>query len=519
MSVKHVLEYLENTAHRVPERIAFSDEEGAVSFAGLYAAARAIGSAVAERIPPRRPVVLLLNDRSVACVTAMLGVLYAGCCYVPLDAGLPAERLRLIADRLQPALVLQDDRGAAAAACFSCERLAYAQAVAHETAHQALAERRAQASAEDPMSILYTSGSTGIPKGVVQSVRSYIRFTAATVEKFDFTEETVFGNQSPFFYANSIMDIFPTLALGARTVILPAMALTFPRVLMERLSRQRITGLTMTPSSYMKVASSGILTEDSLPHLRHLIFLGEAAHWATMEAWQKAAPGCGIWNFYGSSETYSVAAWRIDRAGWEGRTIPAGTLLDGVEIRFVNEEGAPSGQGEMMIHTPWLADGYARDALRTESAFFTAEDGRRFYRSGDLGRFNGENQLVVTGRRDAQIKHMGYRMEIGETELALHAVEGVEDGCCLFDRESGVLHCFYTGLTEPRALLAALKRKLPRYAIPDRFHHLQALPYTVNMKLNRQELRDMMRDEGGCAGHREQVQRENQKIQLNPEEG
>ena len=492
MSMQHVLEYMERTVRRTPERVAFVDEVASFTFAELEQAARAIGTAVAERTQPRQPVVLLMNDRSVQCVAAMLGVLYAGCCYVPLDASLPLERLRLIASNLQPALVLHDDRGEPAAAAFSCGYLNINQAMAHTICPQKLVNIRAQAVPDDPMAIMYTSGSTGIPKGVVQSMRSHVRYTEATIDKYGFTQEDVFGNQSPFFYANSIIDIFPTLALGARTVILPAKALAFPKVLLSQLNDHRVTELTMTPSSYVKVAASGVLEHGCLPYLRYIVLSGEAAHWATLQKWLAAAPTADVWNFYGSTELYSVAVWPVSGSYNDGQIIPVGPLFDGVELHILDEDGqeVPAGQpGEMLLHTPWLADGYYGDPERTDEVFVTGADGRRFYRSGDLGLINDRQQLVVLGRKDTQIKHMGYRMEIGETERALLTVEGLDEGCCLFDKGSGLLHCFYTGKAAPRAVSASLKKLLPRYAIPDQFHHLDNMPYTGTMKIDRSQLR------------------------------
>lgn len=479
--MKNILEYLERTEQRCADRIAFTDEDGSLTFGQLTRLTQAIGSAVAEYAAPHQAVAILMNDRSVACVAAMLGAVYAGCCYVPLDASLPEERLQIIARQLQPALVICDGKGVRAAEVFACPTLTFRQAAAHNVCVQRLNVIRSQASPDDPMAIMFTSGSTGIPKGVVQSMRSHMLYTEATIEKYGFGEEDVFGNQSPFFYANSIIDIFPTLALGAKTVILPAKALAFPTVLVEQLNGHRVTELTMTPSSYVKVAASGVLEEGCLPHLRYIVLSGEAAHWATLEKWLAAAPGADVWNFYGSTEMYSVAVWRLKGFFGDVQTIPVGPLYDGVEIRFTEDDG-------MHVHTPWLADGYYHDDLRTAELFYTDGDGKRFYRSGDLGMMDEENHLVVLGRRDAQIKHMGYRMEIGETEIALLSAAGVKEGCCLFHKESGELHCFYTGNAAPKALASALKKTLPRYAVPDRFHQLEQMPYTPNMKVDRKKL-------------------------------
>jgi len=197
--VGNVLEYLENAADRWPDRIAFADEKATLTFSALHDAARRFGIAVAACTQPRQPVAVVMNDRSVTCVAALLGVLYAGCPYAPLDAAMPPERLQLILDQLQPAAILCDESTQAAVGRVNtaCPVLLCEEAAKARVDEECLASIRAQDSVWDILSILYTSGSTGIPKGVAQSQYSYITYTEATVEKYSFTQETVFGNQSP----------------------------------------------------------------------------------------------------------------------------------------------------------------------------------------------------------------------------------------------------------------------------------------------------------------------------------
>ena len=497
----NVLEYLEQAAAQWPDRIAFRDEKRSLTFAELQLEAARAGSAIAAYAQPRQPVAVIMNDRSVACVAALLGVLYAGCPYAPLDAAMPVERLQMILDQLQPAAILCDESTQAVVGRVhaACPVLVCEEAVKTRVDEERLAAIRAQDSVYDILSILYTSGSTGVPKGVAQSQYSYITYTEATVEKYSFTQETVFGNQSPFFYANSIIDIYPPIALGATVYILPSRCLSFPKMLVETLREQRITELTMTPSSYIKAAQAGVLQPGCLPELEYIILSGEAAHWQTLQKWMAAAPKAGVWNFYGSTEVFSVAVWCINREFADGETIPVGAPYSEVEVLIVDEDGnpLPRGQkGEMLISNPWLCSGYYRDIKRTMNAFIVDPLDRgyhtRYYRTGDIGCIGADGMLTVHGRKDSQIKRAGYRMELGEVEVALHAIPGWESGCVLYDRESGKLCCFWSGALTQKDIQGALKKQLPRYALPDTYIQVEEMPYTATMKIDRVKLRQMI---------------------------
>lgn len=497
---ENVLDFLETSARRLPDKPAFVSERRTLTFAQLLERSRRVGSAVCARARAGRPVAVVMSDRDAHTVAALLGVLYAGCCYAPLDANMPSERLRDILERLSPEVVLVDAQTRAAAeAAGAWPLLDFAEAARAALNTQALLERRKAARAEDALSILFTSGSTGAPKGVVQTQGAYLAYARATIEKYGFTGEDVFGNQSPFFYANSIIDIYPPLALGATVHILPARALAFPAIMVERLAALGVTELTMTPSSYVRVAEAGALREGCLPNLKYIILSGEAARWETLEAWLRAAPNAGAWNFYGSTEAFSVAVWRLDRRFDVGEVIPVGPPFAQARLLFFDEQGRsvpPGAGGSMLVSSPWVASGYFGDAERTQESFvydpLGVGEGRRYYRTGDEGRINEEGQLVILGRKDNQFKRGGYRMELGEVEAALRAVPGWRDGCALFDAASGRLCVFWTGALSQAELKRELRKRLPRYAVPDTYIHVDGLPHTATMKLDRRALRALL---------------------------
>ena len=497
----NMLEYLEHSAARVPEKVAFYDEQISFTFAQLYGTARRIGSCLLETVLEEGPVALLLNARSARNAPAVFGVMYAGRAYAPLDIAQPPERLSLILSRLRPAAVLADAKGLQAIKGWQgAIVLCFDQAVQAPENPEALQSVRQKANENDPMSILFTSGSTGIPKGSVQTHSSYLRWTEATIEKYGLTEDVVFANQAPFFYANSILELFPPVALGATVYLLPAGLLTFPKKLIQALNERKITLLCMTPSSFISVVHTGALTPKCLPGLKWGIMCGEAMPWLPLKTWMDAAPAASWWHFYGSTEMFAVAVGKIDRAYQPDDRLPVGKPFSQVRILFLDAEGkaVPAGQpGEMVVSSPWIATGYYGESERTAAAFVSDplnEGGQeRFYISGDTGYLTDDGQLMVLGRKDRQIKHRGYRMELGDVDAALAAVPGLQEGCALFDGDSDRVFCFYTGSLTEKELQGELRKRLPRYMLPDETIRLEAMPRTATMKRDNARLRLLMK--------------------------
>lgn len=499
----NMLEYLEEAAMRLPEKTAFYDDRDSLTYTVLLEKAKQIGSCLAEYAVPRQPVALLLDARSIRNIPAMYGTLYAGCAYAPLDIGMPPERLSALLNLLRPAAVLADEKGRKA--FESCglkdvRLVAYDSAASCPVNEEKLAAIRGQASVYDPMSILYTSGSTGIPKGSIQTHFSYLHWAEATNEVYGFTEDMVFGNQSSFFYANSVLDIISPVSLGATVYLLPAGALTFPKKFIECLNAHHVTELCMTPSSFISIVNAGVLTPGCVPSLKWGVMSGESMPWDPLKIWMDATPNADWWHFYGSTEMFSVAVGKVDKHHQSGDRLPVGRPFSLAHILFVDENGdeaKPGEPGEMLVSSPWIAWGYHRDPDRTAASWVVDPLNRgwqeRFFRGGDIGYIREDGQLMVLGRRDTQIKHMGYRMEIGEVEAALACVPGLREGCVLFDAEKDQLWCFYTGEPEEKQIKAALKEQLARYMLPDQYVRLEEMPHTATMKLDRNQLKQLMR--------------------------
>ena len=496
------LEHLEETARRLPDKIAFYDDRGSMSFRELETKARRIGSFLAELAAPRQPVALLLDARSIRNIPAMYGTLYAGCAYAPLDITMPPERLRLLLELMRPAAALADEKGIRAFRNCAAEGIplaAYEEAASAEISQEGLQAIRNRSGRSDPMSVLYTSGSTGIPKGSVQTHGSYLAWTAATIDIYGLTEDAVFGNQSPFFYANSVLDIITPVALGSTVYLLPSGALTFPKKMIRCLREHHVTLLCMTPSSFISVVNGNVLEPGCLPELKWGIMSGESMPWEPLKVWMDATPGADWWHYYGSTEMFSVAVGRVDKNHHGGDRLPVGKPFPAVHILFLDENGKETSAGEpgeMYVSSPWIADRYHMDPERTTASWITdplhTGCAERFFRGGDLGYLRKDGQLMVIGRRDSQIKHMGYRMEIGEVDAAMRKIPGIREECVMFDSGKDVLWCFYTGETDEKSVRAGLKEQLAKYMIPERFVRLEEMPHTASMKLDRGKLKEFI---------------------------
>lgn len=499
-----VLDYLESTAKRCPERLAW-DAASSFTFGQWWAAAESIATALSRRCAQNVPIAVLMNPRGADCVKVFFGVWAAGCFYAPLDPMLPNERLTLILQNLQPAAIVCDaeNRAKAEDVCpDGCECVLWSDAAETPVDVARLAQIRQRVTPDCLAAILYTSGSTGIPKGVAHTQGSLMAYTEATIERYHFTEATVFGNQSPFFYANSIIDIFPPALLGAKTCMIPATALAFPKTLVNYLRQKGVTELTMTPSSFVQVANSGVLTENCLPELEYMIMSGEVMPWAQLAIWMNAAPKGRAWNFYGSTEMFSVSVGPVEGQYEAGQLIPVGKPFPTVKIRFMTDDGqeaAPCEAGEMYVSSPMVSRGYYRDEARSSAVYGPdplGKDAGVWFRSGDYGFLDAQGRLNVQGRKDSMVKHHGYRMELGEVEAALRSVPGCLEACCLLEKDKDELWCFVAGELTEKALMDALKAKLARYMLPDRIVLLPALPHTANMKIDRQRLRESMSGKG-----------------------
>lgn len=510
----NILELLERSAERFPDRPAFGDPEKDITFRELVRKARAAGELLAADVPSESPVAFYL-EKSVDAVTAMFGAVYAGGFYSFIDVRQPAARAQKVLDVLEPAVLITDEENAEKAEELSfggrrillkdlleqAGRTLSGQKEPLPPLSPVLARIRSTMTDTAPLYVNFTSGSTGTPKGVAVCHRSVIEFIAHFAPLFQVTEEDIFGNQAPFDFDVSVKDIYSGLYTGAKVQIIPREYFSNPTQLMDYLCEKKTTILIWAVSAMCFVSIMNALDYRIPETVRAVGFSGEVMPIKQLNVWKKYLPDAMYVNLYGPTEITCNCTYYVLDPGKEyglEEVIPAGTAFENEKVFLLDEENQEvdpsdlSGEGEICVGGTCVALGYYRDPERTAAAFvqnpLNDRYPERIYRTGDIGRYDADGNLVYVSRKDFQIKHLGHRIELGEVEADTMARDGVSRACCIYDAKKKRLILFYTGERDKKDLEKELKEILPPFMVPNKTIRLEEMPLNKNGKIDRHAL-------------------------------
>lgn len=461
--------------------------------------------------------IALLMPRSADAVIAMHGVLKAGCIYVPLDPAGPAGRLERIVRACEPTWVLAagnvegllddllDHLGPEAPA-VGWMPMDTPQDVAFTprfTGHDLLAAPAVRPPSHrvpsDPAHILFTSGSTGLPKGVVITHGNVTAFVEWAVGYFGIGPDDQTAGPSPFHFDLSTFDIYGTFAAGATMHLLPPLATVLPPTLAEFLRSGAITQWFSVPSMLSYMAQLDVIRQGDFPAMRRIMWCGEVFQTPDLIHWMTRVPHASFTNLYGPTEATIASSYftLVRRPSDPTEQIPIGRPCDGEGLLVLDEHLLPvpvGDLGDLYITGAGLSPGYWRDQEKTDKAFVYLPDDHstRAYRTGDLAHMDADGIAYFHGRADYQIKSRGYRIELGEIETALRAIDHLRE-CAVVaiptTRFQGSLICCAYVPTDssvtPAGIREAVKAVLPNYMLPARWLAMEMLPRNVNGKVDR----------------------------------
>ena len=502
----NILWSLEQTAEKYEDRVAVSDVNQEMTWKGLVKKAQVIGAELSKKVQPGNPIPVLL-EKSSETLAVMLGIVYAGCFYVPVNPMNPAERLRKIMEKLEPEVIISDEKGkeqlAAVGVGFE-EKVIGPEILLPTTGTDLSEEQRSrleqiqgQWKETDALYGIFTSGSTGTPKAIVVSHGAASRFVRHFTEIFEITSEDVIGNQAPFDFDVSVKDIYSSIMTGAQLVLIPKEYFSTPPRLLDYLCDKKVTNLTWAVSALTLVSALKGLNYRVPESVKRVMFSGEAMPPKQLRIWQEKLPDAKFVNLYGPTEiTCNCTYFPIERQYEDSEKIPAGKAFPGRRVILVDEEGKqvtePGVQGEICSAGESLANGYYKEPEQTAEKFVLYPvDGteQRMYRTGDLGSYDEEGNIVFAGRKDFQIKHMGHRIELEEIELILNGYEEISRAVCLFLEEKDRLIACYSGDIDGKTIRSRMQKTMPMHMIPQVFRQFPQLPMTANGKIDRRELK------------------------------
>ena len=499
---KNILDCLERTEKTYSNKLAFVDNKREITYKELLENSKRIGTYLSTN-EKNQPIAIFI-DKTVSCLETMFGVLYSGNFYTVIDTKSPMERINLILNTLEPIKIITDSKNLSKLKSFGIEDniCLYEDMLNEKIDEKMLNQVRRKMIDTDPMYILFTSGSTGVPKGTVIAHKSVISYSNWVKETFNITSDTIWGSQTPFYFSMSITDVFSTILSGATLYIIPKMYFSFPIKLLEFINEKKINTIYWVPSALCIVANFTALDEVELPTLKKVLFAGEVMPVKQLNMWIDKLPNTMFANLFGPTETTDICTYYIvDRKFNNNENLPIGHACNNCDVIVVKEDGteAKNGEeGELCARGSFLALGYYNNPEKTASVFVQNPLNKNYseivYKTGDIVKYNERGELIYLSRKDFQIKHMGYRIELGEIETAVNNIDGIIICACVYDTENSKIVLFYQGdEIEENELLEQVKNKVPAYMCPNQIIKLPRIPYNANGKIDRVNLKNMLK--------------------------
>jgi amino acid adenylation domain-containing protein len=517
-------EWVTHHAERAPDAAALVMDRETLTYGELDRVSNQVARTLVDGGCRRGDRVCLLAPKSPAAIIGIIGILKADCTFVPLDPQSPAARLRKAIESSACKWILASGNVAPLLdEIFSAGAFAFPISVgwlgaerthgAHFRAGFSAVDLSAYSTASleyqnrssDPAHILFTSGSTGVPKGVVITHANVSHFIDWAREYFKIDSHSRNSCHSPLHFDLSTFDIYGTLSAGAELHLVPPEANLLPHKLAEFIRHSELTQWFSVPSILNYMAKFDVVGPNDFPTLRELLWCGEVFPTPALIYWMQRLPHVRFTNLYGPTEATIASSYYTvpDCPADERIPVPIGTACPGEELLVLDDElrRMPAGEtGNLYIRGVGLSPGYWRDPEKTRAVFlrnpYSEDHADRIYKTGDLAWRGADGLVYYVGRADFQIKSRGYRIELGEIESALHSIPGLQEcavvAAPLGGFEGSRICCAYVPLQgdgpSPMSLRKELSRMLPSYMLPAHWLAMESLPKNANGKIDRPKL-------------------------------
>ncbi len=499
-----VLSWLDETAKRLPNKLALQDISGNITYQEYRSKSLAIAYKIVElnKGEMKKPIVVYL-EKGKEVLVSFMGVAYSGCFYSPIDTEMPQSRVDKILEVLKPEIVITTNKLKTNFEKFNFygSYIIYEETICSEEDETAVKPYTEKIIDTDLLYVLFTSGSTGVPKGVSICHRSVIDYTDWVTETFNITQKDTFGNQAPFYFDNSILDIYSCMKTGATLNIIPKKLFFQPVPLLEYIKYNKINTIFWVPSALIVVSKlKAFRNVDLSDTLKRVLFCGEVMPNKQLNIWRKFLPNVTYANLYGPTEiTDACTYYIVDREFSDDEPLPIGIPMSNTDILVLNDEDklvTDDEVGELCVRGTSLAMGYYNNPEKTRSAFVQNPLNKAvpeiIYRTGDLVRYNEYREIIYISRKDFQIKHLGHRIELGEIETAISSLEEVTLNCCLYDEKNQKIVLFVDAQVDRDYIKERIEKLVPEYMIPGKVIYLENMPINANGKIDRIKLKELM---------------------------
>ena len=494
-----VLDFLDKSSCEYFDKIIYRDSQQGLTFNEFNNMTKAIGTWLIGKVKAGQPV-SVLSGRTVVTPVCYLGIVRAGCFYAPMDASMSKTRLNQILGVINSDIMLVDKEHLELAKSleYNGEIVVIEEVLNAKENEALLQEARSKITEYSPLYVIFTSGSSGVPKGVITSHYSLMCYLDGLNEVIDVNDTDVLGSQSPLDYIAAIRDIYLPIMTGAETVIIPKNEFAMGGKLFDTLNEYKITTLCWSAAGMEVPAKLGAFDETVPKYLKKVVFSGSVLPGKYLKIWQENLPQVMLVNQYGPTEATASCTYHVVKEkATEETVLSIGRPYKHYGIVLLSEDDneVPQGEtGEICVTGPGLALGYYGAREQTEKCFIQNPLNRNYsellYKTGDLGRIEKDGNLTFLGRKDRQIKHMGHRVELAEIEIAALKVPTVEECCSLYDAGKKHIYLFYVGEAEQKGLVLHFRKNMPPFMVPRKVIQLDEMPRLPNGKPDMQRMKE-----------------------------